>query len=414
VAWQPPVELASGPGERGPWQQNDSAYAFVDDPAVAFAGDGALLLAWVDQQRKAVLVQRRSAQAAALGPAVPVDRDPQRFSWLPRLAVPPDDPATVLVLWQEIIFSGGSHGGEMLLARSTDGGRSFTPPLNLSSSTGGDGKGRITPQVWHNGSCDLLAMPGGAVLATWTEYDGPLWASRSSDGGRTFSRPLQLAGGGRRPAARAPSLALAPDGTVWLAWTEGSRPGADLQLARSGDGGRTFDRPRAVAPSPAFSDAPSLAVDARGVLHLAWAESGGGPFEAHRIQITRSADGGRSFEAPRVLTPTLPAPFVGAGYPVLAVDRSGTVLVACELFEHPRQRSRGIALLVSADGGSQFGEPAVVPGSVDPDGGFNGSTQGLLMKKLALGPGGRVALVNSSLLEGRRSRVWLLPGRLAR
>ena len=44
------------------------------------------------------------------------------FSWLPRMRSRPAIERSV-VLWQEIIFSGGSHGGEILFARSNDGGR---------------------------------------------------------------------------------------------------------------------------------------------------------------------------------------------------------------------------------------------------------------------------------------------------
>src|ERR671939_82717 len=90
--------------------------------------------------------------AGGRGEPVNVSRSPHTFSWLPRIAVSSADPRRVLVLWQEIIFSGGSHGGDILLARSEDGGRSFAPPLNLSNSRAGDGKGRLTRERWHNRS----------------------------------------------------------------------------------------------------------------------------------------------------------------------------------------------------------------------------------------------------------------------
>ena len=65
---------------------------------------------------------------------------------------------------QEIIFSGGSHG-DMLFARSDDNDATFSEPLNLSRSMGGDGKGRINVKVWHNGSPDLVSGPDGRC--TW-------------------------------------------------------------------------------------------------------------------------------------------------------------------------------------------------------------------------------------------------------
>ncbi|MFL6713197.1 MAG: hypothetical protein ACJ8LN_09735, partial [Sulfurifustis sp.] len=60
--------------------------------------------------------------------------------------------------------------------------------------------------------------------------------------------------------------------------------------------------------------------------------------------------------------------------------------------------------------GQSFARPVVVPDSIDPGGGTNGSHQGLLMRKLAVNGAGAIAIVNSSLEPGRRSRVWLIRG----
>ncbi|MGH8726219.1 MAG: hypothetical protein ACREU1_15295, partial [Burkholderiales bacterium] len=55
-----------------------------------------------------------------------------------------------------------------------------------------------------------------------------------------------------------------------------------------------------------------------------------------------------------------------------------------------------------------------VPDSADPAGGWNGSGQGLLMRKLAVNRDGAVAIVNSSFLERQGSRVWLMRGNASR
>jgi hypothetical protein len=415
LAWLGSTEIATGRGEQGPWQQNESRYDYVDDPSVAIDSRGAMAVAWVDQSRKAVLLQRFGPDGAKLfDRPVDVSRQPRTFSWLPRLAFAPDAPDRLYVLWQEIIFSGGWHGGDILLARSDDGGRSFAAPLNLSTSKGGDGKGRITRDVWHNGSFDLAAGGGGAVHAAWTEYDGALWVSRSSDGGRNFSSPRRVADERSAHPARAPSLALAPQGVVYLAWTVGEDPGADIRVARSADGGISFGRPQVVAPSRNYSDAPKLAVDRAGVLHLVYAETAGGPFERSHIRYTRSTDGGRTFEPARDISTPLPASAVSAAFPSLGVDMAGNVCALWELYPQLGQPPRGLALAVSRDGGRSFSKSVVVPHSMDAAGGFNGSRQGLLMKKLAVGPAGTVAVVNSSFKPGSHSRVWLMRGQWAR
>ena len=71
----------------------------------------------------------------------------------------------------------------------------------------------------------------------------------------------------------------------------------------------------------------------------------------------------------------------------------------------------GLAMAVSDDG-RQFGAPQRIPASEDPAGGFNGSTQGLLMNKLAVRADGEIAVVNSAVKIGSHSRVWLLRGTL--
>jgi hypothetical protein len=403
-AWRGSTEVAAGRAERGPWRMNESRFLYVDDPSVAIDERGGVSVVWVDQARKDVLFQRFSAAGAPLGAPANVSRSPKVFSWLPRVALAPGEPQKVYVLWQEIIFSGGSHGGDILFARSEDGGRSFSAPRNLSNSLAGDGKGRISRDIWHNGSLDLAVGAGGALYAAWTEYEGVLWFSRSVDGGARFSPPRRIAGGGAEKPARAPALAPGQGGELYLAWTVGEERSADIRATRSADGGSSFEATRIVAPSPGYSDAPRLAVDAHGTVHLVYAEAAGGPFTPARIRYTRSLDGARSFAPPREIS----AP--GAGFPALSVDDRANLCVVWELFPDPHGYPRGLAVAVSRDAGRSFGAPTPVPDSVDPAGGWNGSNQGFLMRKLAMNRSGALAIVNSSLKPGERSRVWLTLG----
>lgn len=110
----------------------------------------------------------------------------------------------------------------------------------------------------------------------------------------------------------------------------------------------------------------------------------------------------------------MPAGFSSASFPALGVDGQGRVYVSWELCADAGSAPRGLGLSVSADGGRTFSAPVVVPGSIDPGGGFNGSGQGLLMKKLAVNAGGTLAIANSSFKPGSHSRVWLMRGRLPR
>ena len=139
-----------------------------------------------------------------------------------------------------------------------------------------------------------------------------------------------------------------------------------------------------------YADAPKIALDAKGLLHLAFSRNG-------KIVYARSLDGGRSFEAPRRVS--------DGSFPSLAVDAKGGVYLAWEL-------ERGLGFAASRDGGGSFAVRSPLPGSADaPNGGANGGLQGKLADKLAVGADGALALVQSSFRQGQDSRVWLLRAR---
>lgn len=411
IAWCGAIDVAAGGGHRGPWRQNDSQYDYVDDSTVAIDMHGAAAVAWVDQRSKDVFLQifERDGKRRLRQP-VNVSRTGDVFSWLPRIALSPTYANDVYVLWQEIVFSGGSHGGDIFFAASRDGGSSFGPPLNLSNSVAGDGKGRINTEVWHNGSLDIAIASDGTVYVAWTEYEGALWFSHSTDRGATFSSPVQVAGRANEKPARAPALAAGRDRTVHIAWTTGDDDSSDIRIARSDDGGRTFGEGRTVARTGGYSDAPKVVIDSAGTLHLVHGESVGGPFDRYDILYTRSRDGGQTFETPRRISQPGPRGTVSAAFPALSLDAKDNVYVLWELYRNHRELPRGQAFVVSVDSGNTYSAPVVVPRSIDPHGGYNGSQQGLLMRKLAVNGAGEIAIVNSSFNPRLKSRVWLTRG----
>jgi hypothetical protein len=206
--------------------------------------------------------------------------------------------------------------------------------------------------------------------------------------------------------ARAPALAVDGGGNVHLAWTVGEDPAADIHVATSSDGGKSFGEPQIVERSGGHSDAPKLAADSRGRLHVVWGESPDGPSGQYHIRYAHRDAGSDRFSVPR------PIVRPGAGvdsvnFPYLAVDAADRLYLAWELFPDRQQYSLGLGYTVSRDGGETFAAPAVVPGSDEARLGVNGSLQGFLMRKLAVNASGAVALVNSTFAPGRSSHIWL-------
>lgn len=411
LTWATPIEVAAGGGYKGPWRMNASQFRYVDDPTVAMNETGIIGVAFADLSRHDIFFQAyRPNGEKRLDSPTNISRSPDIFSWLPRMVISDGDPMKIFVLWQEIVFSGGSHGGEIFFARSGDGGETFTGPVNLSNSLPGDGKGRLTQRYWDNGSLDLALGPDGTLYAAWTEYEGALWFRRSDDGGKSFSKPLRIAAGGSSIPARGPALAVAPDDTVYVAWAVGEDPTADIHYSKSADSGRSFSTPRIVHESEGHSDAPKIAVDDEGVVHLVYAESPEGPFKRYHIRYARSNNSGRSFESPRDISDPESEVFYSVSFPSLSINGDDHLYVLFELFPERGQRSRGLAVTFSNDGGRTFASPAIVPGSGDPAGSINGSLQGLLMRKLAVNKAGAVAVVNSTFNPGKSSHIRLFRG----
>jgi hypothetical protein len=413
VNWNKKIEVASGGGYRGPWRMNESAYDYVDDPTVAVNEQGSIAVAWADQSGKDIFIQIYEEDGEKrLQAPVNVSRSPQTFSWLPRMIYASSGAGNVYLLWQEIVFSGGSHGGEIFFARSIDGGKSFSEPLNLSNSMAGDGKGRLTRRLWDNGSLDIAAGPEGNVYAVWSEYEGSLWVSRSMNGGKSFTEPLRIAGEDPLTPARAPSLAVDPDGTVYLAWTVGEDSAADIRVARSLDAGRSFDEQQ-ILQSKGHSDAPKIACDHASNVHLVFAESPGGPFARSHIRYTRIVEWERGFEKSKTISHPQSEQFASTSFPSLSLGRDHTIYIIWELFPKRRAQPRGLGFTLSNDDGHTFASPSIIPNSSDPALGVNGSQQGKLMRKLAANQSGEIAIANSTFKRNEGSRVFIFRGHVA-
>jgi len=414
VSWDESIEVAHGSAFRGPWRMNESLWHFVDDPTVAITHEGNVGVAWADHSRKDILFQVFAPDGRPrFAEPVNISRSPRIFSWLPRIIMTSGRPEEVYVLWQEIIFSGGTHGGEILFAGSGDGGKTFSEPLNLSNTPAGAGKGRLFTNLWFNGSLDLARSSDGMLYAVWTEYEGPVRFSRSTDGGRSFSAPDLIAGRPGESPGRGPSLAVGPGGNVHLVWTVGEEMSADLHYTLSTDQGRTFEKPRTIAESDGYSDAPKITVDRQGIIHLVYAESPSGPLESYHVRYARSKQGDGTFLEPVEISTAHSRIFKSVGFPYLDLDGQGNLYVLWELFQEEEFFPKGLGLTCSGDGGKSFAAPVMVPGDLDPKLGFSGSQQGLFMKKLAVNKAGEIAIVNSTFKPSESSRISLTRGRVA-
>ena len=178
----------------------------------------------------------------------------------------------------------------------------------------------------------------------------------STDGGKTFGPPIDLLygtgdlsnipslGNKALPTRRGPSLAVAPDGTLFALNTQAGRPedGPDapasqdlrMVLSATSDMGKTFqhydvqpdtdgtDYPEiAVAPTP--GKGPGYAVI---VVYEDYSNDPvAGPQQVHDILMRRSTDGGKTWSDAKRLTDDPPANFANKFDPAISVAPNGRI-----------------------------------------------------------------------------------------
>lgn len=241
------------------------------------------------------------------------------------------------------------------------------PPIQISAN-GVDAAEPVT-----------AAAPDGTFYVAWVNHEAKqadvMLAHFNSDGNQqnTAVRVNRQPGAATAWRGDQPSLAVAPDGAVYVLWTarvEGKeKQGTDVYLSVSNDRGQSFASEVKVNDDqePGAHGMHSLAVAKDGRIYAAWLDernvhqpkpstkAEGHHMESNReLYLSYSTDGGRTVSANRkVATEACPCCKTA-----LAVAADGT------LYAGWRQvlpgSFRHIAVASSADGGTTFSQPVIV------------------------------------------------------
>ena len=171
------------------------------------------------------------------------------------------------------------EGGRALVSHSEDRGRTFSAPVAVNAvpeKIGGEGE--LRPKIAFG--------PRGEIYVTWTQaldkpYAGHIRFSRSTDGGKTFSAPLIVNHNRDAITHRFEALAVAADGTIFIAWIDkrdlqaaqkaGKKyEGAAVYAAVSRDGGASFGQEFKVADHSCECCRIALATEPSGTAVLMW------------------------------------------------------------------------------------------------------------------------------------------------
>lgn len=242
------------------------------------------------------------------------------------------------------------------------------------------------PSVFFDGEGHLYALyiafdrPDDYDTLGRAAHRNGIFVNRSDDGGRTW-RPraapviFQPEGPGipfeDKPMGVADESPASPwRGNVYVAWTEFRRHESVILFSRSTDGGRSFQAPTVISDHPGSprdsvgaAEGTDVAVASDGTVFVVWSDSTG-------ILLDRSTDGGASFGADQLIAPTgdivfdVPGVARVNGYPSMEMDRRrGRMYIA---WVEPRGRRSGIMLTSSTDEGDSWSLPREVPGGAPP------------------------------------------------
>ena len=181
-----------------------------------------------------IFLARSDDGGVTFGPNVRVDDFPgfERINERPTLAA--DDAGTVHAAWTDL--RAREPDTNVFYARSTDGGATFPPPVQLDDSKVGFDPDTDTPSnQWH----PSMVLDDGTLFVAWQDNrlgNNDVFFTTSTDGGTTFAPAERVddTGAGTSVQTR-PRLAVAGRGArrmCYVAWEDDRDGTRDIYLAR--------------------------------------------------------------------------------------------------------------------------------------------------------------------------------------
>ena len=150
----------------------------------------------------------------------------------------------------------------------------------------------------------LVLMAGGCARTTTRVEKSGTTAADTAVGDRKANNAPAVRVSAERTEAAEPAAAPAHDGTVYVAWVEHRGKEADVWLAhfdgegKSARAARRASTRRRARPRPGADDPPTVAVAPDGTVYVGWTARDEAAPHAGTLYLSASRDGGRSFGPP--------------------------------------------------------------------------------------------------------------------
>lgn len=229
------------------------------NPNLIRSASGALFVAWEDRRsgNADIYVARSTDGGAAWSAAVRANTVTAGDQLNPVLAI--DAAGALYAAWEDH----RSSDADIYVARSTDDGLTWSAGVQANDNT--DVSDQLRPS--------LAAAPNGMLLAGWQGHQRGMpsaYVARSTDGGLTWSRSVLLSSSAGLSAS--PGLAIDRDGKPYCFWCEYLNGIDTIYVARSTDDGATWNAPVRVNDDAGLASRgdPSMVIDGAGGLYSAW------------------------------------------------------------------------------------------------------------------------------------------------
>jgi hypothetical protein len=265
----------------------------------------------------------------------------------PRVALGRD----VVVVWA----SRANESSRIRMARSTDGGKVFLPAVTLHQEGLAGARGWQAVAIGPDAIIHALWLDGrhaGAGMAHHHDSSGAKAMPEAAASPRQdIMHASWSANGSLIETEVAPnvcfccktSIAVGPDHSFYAAWRHIYPTSMrDIAVARSTDGGHTFEAPTRVSLdnwqlSGCPDDGPAMVVDAANVIHVVWPTLVPGNTPSKGIFYAYSTDRGKSFSPRQRLDDPQGT---SAAHPAIALNGRDVVVVWDDLSPSKERRVR--------------------------------------------------------------------------
>jgi hypothetical protein len=298
------------------------------EPVIATDATGNVDVAWINNVGPE-FVRSTDAGATFSAPFV-IPSDMQDTVEGNQIQMGVDGTGSINLLWHRELTNTGTIPNSFF-SRSTDGGATFSTPVNPGSAT----------------SAQLIVQPSGRIGLVWFDQTTSNLLAVSSSDGVNFSSPTTVWAAVGSPMDLI--VASGPQGQIYLFWTQVVTMTNCSILFSSSLDGNSFTPAAAISGGAGSCNQTSSAlVDSQGNVIVAWDADGASLF------FSRSTNSGASFSAP-ISIPTAASPMT----PQVAVSPDGTIYIVWAT-------ASGESFARSVNGGATFSSspPSLILGEL--------------------------------------------------